>query len=126
MNNNTSSETKMNLDIKNKDGLEYLKDIENDSIDLVLTDPPYIISRETGMNKHYNNVKEAQKNAYTNTYLPLMKRVNNAVIKDLNKRQGTNYTYEVNLSKIEALKETNTIEQLIVEQLNNENLTPPT
>tara|TARA_R110001599_G_scaffold151606_1_gene336443 strand:+ start:298 stop:1149 length:852 start_codon:yes stop_codon:yes gene_type:complete len=62
MNNNTSSETKMNLDIKNKDGLEYLKDIENDSIDLVLTDPPYIISRETGMNKHYNNVKEAEQN----------------------------------------------------------------
>jgi DNA modification methylase len=28
--------------------LEYLKGIENDSVDLVLTDPPYIISKETG------------------------------------------------------------------------------
>ncbi len=45
-------------DFKNTDGLEYLKSIENNSIDLVLTDPPYIISRETGMNTHYNIVKE--------------------------------------------------------------------
>lgn len=50
----------MNLEIKNEEGLEYLKDIKNESIDLVLTDPPYIISKETGMNKHYNNVKEAE------------------------------------------------------------------
>lgn len=49
-----------NLEIKNEEGLEYLKDIKNESIDLVLTDPPYIISKETGMNKHYNNVKEAE------------------------------------------------------------------
>jgi site-specific DNA-methyltransferase (adenine-specific) len=52
----------MNIDIQNVDGLEYLKTIPNGSIDLVLTDPPYIISRETGMNTHYNAVKKNEEN----------------------------------------------------------------
>ena len=46
------------IEIKNSDGLEYLSTIENNSIDLILTDPPYIISKDTGMNTHYNNVKQ--------------------------------------------------------------------
>jgi site-specific DNA-methyltransferase (adenine-specific) len=45
------------IDVKNIDGLEYLETIQNNSIDLILTDPPYIISKESGMNEHYNNVK---------------------------------------------------------------------
>ena len=32
--------------------------IPNNSVDLVLTDPPYIISRDSGMNQHYNQVKK--------------------------------------------------------------------
>jgi len=47
-----------NIEIHNIDGLEYLKTIEKNSIDLILTDPPYIISRDTGMNSHYNAVKQ--------------------------------------------------------------------
>ena len=43
--------------IKCCDGIEYLKTIEKNSINLVLTDPPYIISKDSGMNKHYNTVK---------------------------------------------------------------------
>lgn len=46
------------IEIKNKDGLELLlNDVRNNSIDLILTDPPYIISKNSGMNIHYNNVK---------------------------------------------------------------------
>jgi len=45
------------INIKNVNGLEYLKSISDNSVDLVLTDPPYIISKETGMNTHYNNIK---------------------------------------------------------------------
>ena len=41
----------------NTDVLEYLSTIENNSIDLILTVPLYIISKETGMNTYYNNVK---------------------------------------------------------------------
>ena len=46
------------IEIKNVDGLNYLSTLANGSIDLILTDPPYIISRDSGMNTHYNNVKE--------------------------------------------------------------------
>lgn len=76
-----------------------------------------------GSNSTYNNVKEAQKNAYTDTYLPLMKRFNKAVIKFLNKEYGTDYDYEVNLTKIEALKENQTLEQLIIEKIAEEDFT---
>jgi len=37
--------------IYNKDGLDFLKGLSSNSIDLVLTDPPYQISRDTGMQK---------------------------------------------------------------------------
>lgn len=48
----------LNMNIQNCEGVEFLKSIENNSIDLILTDPPYIISRNSGMNTHYNNVKQ--------------------------------------------------------------------
>ena len=51
-----------NIDIQNMEGLEYLSSIPDNSIDLILTDPPYIISKETGMNTHYNKVKHNEKN----------------------------------------------------------------
>lgn len=50
------------IDVKCCDGLELLNSHENGSIDLILTDPPYIISRESGMNTHYNNVQENEAN----------------------------------------------------------------
>lgn len=50
------------IEIRNIDGLDYLKTIENNSINLILTDPPYIISKETGMNEHFNNVKYNEEN----------------------------------------------------------------
>jgi site-specific DNA-methyltransferase (adenine-specific) len=54
----TSIKAEVNdIEIKNIDGLEYLSTIPDGSIDLILTDPPYIISKETGMNAHYNKVK---------------------------------------------------------------------
>ena len=42
--------TEDNIEIKNTDDIKYLKEIANNSIDLVLKDPTYIISRESGMN----------------------------------------------------------------------------
>ena len=52
----------VNIDLQNMEGMEYLSSISDKSIDLVLTDPPYIISKETGMNKHYNEVKQNEEN----------------------------------------------------------------
>lgn len=53
------------IEIKNMCGLEYLNTIDPNSIDLILTDPPYIISKESGMNEHYNNVKFNEENDIT-------------------------------------------------------------
>ncbi len=39
----------------NQFDLELLSDIKDKSVDLVLTDPPYIISRESGMQSHSPN-----------------------------------------------------------------------
>ena len=60
-----ASTTQNTIDIKNITGIEYLKTIGNSSIDLILTDPPYIISKESGMNEHYNNVKFNEENDIT-------------------------------------------------------------
>jgi site-specific DNA-methyltransferase (adenine-specific) len=54
-----------NIDIKNICGFEYLKTVNDNSIDLILTDPPYIISKDSGMNEHYNNVKFNEENDIT-------------------------------------------------------------
>jgi site-specific DNA-methyltransferase (adenine-specific) len=50
------------MELFNSDGLTYLETISNNSIDLILTDPPYIISKSTGMDSHYNNVKNNLEN----------------------------------------------------------------
>ena len=49
------------IEIKLQEGLSYLSTLPDKSVDLVLTDPPYIISRESGMNSHYNQVKENER-----------------------------------------------------------------
>jgi len=45
------------INIINEEGLEFLKSVESNSIDLVLTDPPYVTSRDTGMNKLNEQIK---------------------------------------------------------------------
>jgi site-specific DNA-methyltransferase (adenine-specific) len=50
------------IDVKNMDGLKYMETIDDMSIDLILVDPPYITSRETGMDTHYNKVKYNEEN----------------------------------------------------------------
>lgn len=50
------------IEVANEEGLIYLSTIQNNSIHLVLTDPPYIISKETGMNQHYNKVQQNEEN----------------------------------------------------------------
>ena len=52
-------------EIKNAEGLSYLESLNNETINLVLTDPPYITSRKTGMDEQAKIVKkysESKKN----------------------------------------------------------------
>ena len=51
----------VDIDIENIDGLEYLKTIEDKTINLILTDPPYIISKDTGMNEFNKKIMEKEK-----------------------------------------------------------------
>jgi len=48
------------MEVYNCDGLELLKKINDNSIDLILTDPPYIISHETGMNKLHDSITSGE------------------------------------------------------------------
>ena len=53
------------MDVKNEEGLSFLKEIQDNTVDLILTDPPYIISRESGMNSLYDNIAQKTENAKT-------------------------------------------------------------
>ena len=44
------------MDVRNCDGLKLLETLGDGSVDLILTDPPYIISKETGMNSLRNAI----------------------------------------------------------------------
>lgn len=82
------------MDLKNVEGLQYLESVPNNSVDLVLTDPPYIISKGTGMNEHYNNVKFNEEN-----YIEFVKseeewekyKESNNIADDLNKEKYLKY-----------------------------------
>jgi DNA modification methylase len=85
---------KGDIEIHNTDGLTYLSTIPNGSVDLILTDPPYIISRESGMNTHYNNVKSNEVNsiAYTKTNAEwAVYKAENNITDDVNKEKYLKY-----------------------------------
>ena len=44
--------------IKNQEGLQFLSGLPDESVDLVLTDPPYITSRDSGMDKWVDHVAD--------------------------------------------------------------------
>ena len=45
-----------NIEIKHQEGIEFLKTLDNETVDLILTDPPYLISKDSGMNKFVKEV----------------------------------------------------------------------
>ncbi len=82
------------IEIKNIDGLEYLSTIEDGTVDLILTDPPYIISKESGMNTHYKNVKhnEATNVEFVKTEEEWLKyKVENNLLDDVKKKNYMKY-----------------------------------
>lgn len=83
------------MNVVNENGMNFLRNVDNNSIDLILTDPPYIISHRTGMNEHHKNVEEAGgKNMKTNEEWEEYK-IKNAIKDDKHKdsyiRYGTVY-----------------------------------
>jgi len=55
-----------NIQMFNKEGLDLLSDIPDSSIDLILTDPPYITSRKSGMDKWVDHVAKQDSSDSTN------------------------------------------------------------
>ncbi len=58
----------MNINVENKEGIKFLTELPNNSVDLILTDPPYLISKDSGMNKFVKEVvqlEESGKNKKT-------------------------------------------------------------
>ena len=49
-----------------EEGLQFLSDIPSDSVDLILTDPPYITSRDSGMDKWVGHVASQDKEGSEN------------------------------------------------------------
>jgi site-specific DNA-methyltransferase (adenine-specific) len=92
--NNQELDNLNNIDIKNICGMEYLKTIDNNSIDLILTDPPYIISKDSGMNEHYNNVKSNEMNDIMQVKTEeewIEYKSNNNIDDDINKEKYIKY-----------------------------------
>ena len=88
------STMRVECDIKNIDGLQYLTSIDDGSIDLILTDPPYIISKDSGMDKLYNEVSQNEINGIdlvkNEEEWKQYKRENN-IIDDTNKEKYMKY-----------------------------------
>ena len=55
----------MSIKVFNQEGLEFLADVQDGSVDLILTDPPYITSKKTGMDKWVNHIKNSSEDAKT-------------------------------------------------------------
>ena len=58
----------MNINVENKEGIKFLTELPNNSVDLILTDPPYLISKDSGMNKFVKEgaqLEESGKNKKT-------------------------------------------------------------
>ncbi len=52
-------EDTLGINIWHGEGLEYLKNLDiNIKVNLILTDPPYIISHSTGMDKLYTKIED--------------------------------------------------------------------
>tara|TARA_R110002074_G_scaffold397304_1_gene587610 strand:+ start:93 stop:932 length:840 start_codon:yes stop_codon:yes gene_type:complete len=50
----------MDINIENKEGIKFLTELPNNSVDLILTDPPYLISKDSGMNKFVKEVAQLE------------------------------------------------------------------
>lgn len=62
---NIGADTPPSIDVQNTDGVTHLGCVADGSVDLVLTDPPYIISRDSGMDKHHKTVKHNEAEGIT-------------------------------------------------------------
>tara|TARA_Y100001936_G_scaffold175501_1_gene172052 strand:- start:4146 stop:5093 length:948 start_codon:yes stop_codon:yes gene_type:complete len=85
------TKTKQKINIHNVDCMEYLKNIKDNSIDCVITDPPYFIDKLDN-NWSSKNIKEDKKNSHIK-HLPKGMKFDKKQVKKL-------YEYYLELSKL--------------------------
>jgi site-specific DNA-methyltransferase (adenine-specific) len=71
--------------LSNGEGIDFLNKISKNSVDLVLTDPPYIISQKSGMQAFFEKVNANEKNTKTDEEWEEFKKKNN--LKDDSKKK---------------------------------------
>lgn len=81
------------INVQNVDGLELLANTKDKTINLILTDPPYIISKQSGMQKHYENVNNSNKNIKTEDEWNKFYQINNDKIDNLEKNKNNYIKY---------------------------------
>ena len=94
INNIKTKRKTMDFKIENTDGLTYLSNIPKGMVDLILTDPPYIISKDSGMNEHYNLIKENEEKGIQQIKTEkewLMYKKENSITSDENKENYMKY-----------------------------------
>ena len=83
------------MDIRNCEGLEFLDTLSDNSVDLILTDPPYITSRDTGMDALWNQIHNNQENVKTldewHTYMNTKNLKDDPKMRENYTRYGTIY-----------------------------------
>tara|TARA_B100001996_G_scaffold378051_1_gene361577 strand:- start:237 stop:1070 length:834 start_codon:yes stop_codon:yes gene_type:complete len=82
------------MDVKNEEGLSFLKEIQDNTVDLILTDPPYIISKESGMNSLYDNIAQKTENAKTEEQWEQYKKTLDKPQAELEVDHGTGWSKE--------------------------------
>lgn len=81
------------INIENSEGLQYLNSIDDGSINLILTDPPYIISKNSGMNSLYNTINENKdKNIKSEDDWIIYKKKLDKPLEELNNNYGPGWS----------------------------------
>jgi site-specific DNA-methyltransferase (adenine-specific) len=115
-----------NIKVENTDALTFLQKIKKETIDLILTDPPYIISRESGMNTHYETVQHNELNnieeVKTEEEWEIYKEINNIETDDKKEKYikygtiyGKKYCVKTNYGEWDNTFTMNELENIIAE-----------
>ena len=82
------------------DGIEFLSSLDDNSIDLIITDPPYLISKESGMEKFQKEVKKLDESENKNhrrvecLKQKVMKMINIKITAKYGNTSGNKYAFK--------------------------------
>jgi len=84
----------MNIEIHTGEGLVFLNGIADNTIDLVLTDPPYIISKDSGMHAFHTKINSVDGNSKTEDDWELYKQTLDKPQEEIDVGEGHGWSKE--------------------------------